>query len=499
MKIDRFWAGTDEALAEYMLFIRANAKEAYGFQAEPQGSESSRLLDKQGTVGVISIAGSLTNGDRGYGSYMTTYSEIREALVQASADPQIKTILLDIKSGGGSVQGLSDTADLVRKVDTKVKPVHAFSDSAMASAAYWLGSSARKVHASNMAEIGSIGVLAVHREYTKMLEQDGITPTVIRSGAYKALGNPYEKLSDKGEQVIQDQLDHMAGIFDNYIADRRGMTVDAFKKKAGEGRVFVGQQGVEAGLVDSITTFDALVSKLESAGAKQGGTPDLSGQPRPFRASATSLAVDAALSAEGGIAFSENLLQSGANQSQGPAVKTALTDQQIAALAEGAALTGDTPAAETPATQTTEPAAETSAPATPEADAAQAATPVQADAVVTLLQAQLAQAQAQVVDLTVELRGVKAELDGAKAASAGFRSIAQASVDRMKVALGMPSGIAAATDEALMGEHTSLRSTFEAKFKAGGVAAVSAAAPTEGAPSQPDPARQARIHATRLK
>jgi hypothetical protein len=179
-------------------------------------------------------------------------------------------------------------------------------------------------------------------------------------------------------------------------------------------------------------------------------------------------------------------------------VKTALTDQQIAALAEGAALTGDTPAAETPATPVYEPTTETAAETAPAAP--EAAAPTQPDTgVVALLQAQLAEANSKVVDLTVELRSVKAELDGAKAASAGFRSIAQASVDRMKVALGMPSGIAAATDEALMGEHTSLRSTFEAKFKAGGVAAVSAAAPTEGAPSQPDPARQARIHATRLK
>lgn len=339
MKIDRFWAGTEEALAEYMLFIRANAKEAYGYQPQPEKEdEGSRLLNKQGSVGVISIAGSLTNGSRGYGSYMTTYGEIREALIQAAADPGIKSILLDIKSGGGAVNGLSDTADLVRKVDTKVKPVHAYSDSTMASAAYWLGSSARKVHASDMAEVGSIGVIATHMEYTKMLANEGITPTVIRSGEYKAIGTPYEKLSDKGEAVIQAQIDHMAGIFDNYIADRRGMTVDTFRKKAGEGRVFVGQQGVDAGLVDSITTFDALVSKLEGQGAKQGQVTGVPTQKPVYAATNTPIQAATAEVIAQGIDFSAKSVQSGAIEPQGPEMPTprnALTDQQIAALAEG--------------------------------------------------------------------------------------------------------------------------------------------------------------------
>lgn len=500
MKIDRFWAGTEESLAEYMLFIRANAKEAYGYQPDAAQEDSSRLLSRQGTVGVISIAGSLTNGSRGYGNYMTTYNEIREAMIQAAADPQIKTILLDIKSGGGSVQGLSDTADLVRKVDATVKPVHSFSDAAMCSAAYWLGSSARKVHASNMADVGSIGVIATHTEYTKMLENEGITPTVIRSGAYKGLGSPYEKLSDKAEAVIQAQVDHMAGIFDNYISERRGMSVETFKKRAGEGRVFVGQQGVDAGLVDGITTFDALMSKLEAAGQKAATPVGTPAQPRPFRASTTSLAVDAALSDGRGIAFSEKTLQSGENQSQGtPMSRQALTDQQIAALAEGATVTAEATQAtqpEAPEAPTTEVEAQAPEAAAPEAAAPEAQKP---DAVVAFLQTQLAEAQAKVVDLTVELKAANSANEALKASAAGMRAIAQASVDRMKVAMGVPSGVAAASDEALLAEHTTLRSQFEAKFKTGGVAAVSVATPKEGAGTQPDLARQARIQATRLK
>ena len=74
------------------------------------------------------------------------------------------------------------TADLIATIDAKVKPVYAFTDSLMASAAYNLGVSARKVVIGKMAEVGSVGVLVVHREASRMLEASGITTTVIRSG-----------------------------------------------------------------------------------------------------------------------------------------------------------------------------------------------------------------------------------------------------------------------------------------------------------------------------
>ena len=179
-------------------------------------------------------------------------------------------------------------------------------------------------------------------------------------------------------------------------------------------------------------------------------------------------------------------------------MKVALTDQQIAALAEGATVQAEATQATQPDAPeaTTEVAAPAAEAAAPEAVVPEAQKP---DAVVAFLQTQLADAQAKVVDLTVELKAASSANEALKASAAGMRAIAQASVDRMKVAMGVPSGVAAASDDALLAEHTTLRGQFEAKFKSGGVAAVSVAAPQEGAGTQPDLARQARIQATRLK
>jgi len=501
IEIDKFWAGTEESLAQYAMNLALQIKHGYAPASQQEEQEKPHLLNLQGSVAVISIRGALTNRDAGYGSYETTYPEIRQALITAAVDPQVKSILLDINSGGGSVTGVSDTGNLIRKIDG-IKPVHAFTDGMAASAAYWLGSSARSVKASEMAEVGSVGVLVTHTSYARLYQEMGIDATVMRAGEFKALGHPLEQLSDKAKAVIQGQLDQMYEMFAGYVADRRGMSLDLYNKTAGEGRVFIGSKAVDAGLIDGITTFDKLVSQLEDQ--NQQSTPSYRpAQARPYTAASATAAAAAQLFDGGGIAISPISLQSGSNDSQGNPMKQAFTEQQLAALMEGGAIT-TTPAAPTGAPAAGDAGADTTpaapaADAAPAAPAADAAAPVATPSAVQMLQAQLEAANARVVDLSVELRAAKSDLEATKAANKGLSEIAQASVDRMKVALGMQPGAASANEAALLAEHTTLRSTFEAKFKSGGVAAVAVAAPAEGAGSQPDPARQARIQATRIK
>lgn len=189
-----------------------------------------------------------------------------------------------------------------------------------------------------------------------------------------------------------------------------------------------------------------------------------------------------------------------------PTPRNALTDQQAAVLAEGGTVAGAPEDGVTPSTPAAQ-AAPATAPAAAEGSGVAApttatTTQTEADsaAVLAYLQTELAKAQAQVVDLSVNLKAAESKAEAAAAAAAGFKAIAQASVDRMKVALSMPSGIAASSDEALLAEHADLRGKFEANFKPGGVAAVSSA-PVQSKASEAgqDMARQARIQATRLK
>ena len=470
MKIDsQFWAGTEQSLANYMAGDKIDVS---AFNHSEEVSDVPRLYSKQGNVGIISIAGSLVNTDSWMNAFVgrTSYNEIRDALIHAATDQSVGAIVLDINSGGGAVSGVSDTADLIKKVDKEVKPVHTFSDGMIASAALWLGSSARSMNVGRVTEAGSIGVITVHKEMSKALEMEGIKATVIKAGTHKGNGNPYTPLTTAAREEIQGQLDHMYQIFLSDVAANRGMAYPAADTKFGQGRTFVGQQAVDVGLADSVTTFDAVVSK-----------------------------------AQGEIDLRKKVPQYGVNILKGtPTMAKALTDQQIAAMAEGGLTMVAEAVAQVIAESSAVPApAAPAAPAAPEAAAevpAPEAAKAESPELLAFLKTSLAEAQAANTDLTIQLRDAKTSSEKMTASHTALRQIAEASVDRLKVALGGVSGGAQAlADESLLAEHATLRAQFESKFKAGGVAAISSSGSSDKeSVVELDPVRQARLASTRF-
>lgn len=464
---ERFWCGTDETLAAYVMGMKHIETAKPQASSDYEGDEvdrAPRLFSQIGDVGVISIAGPLVNSGSWINEYVgrTGYPEIREALIYAATKEGVGAIVLDINSGGGSVSGVSDTAELIKRIDAEMIPVHTFSDSIIASAAYWLGSSARTMSVGQVAEAGSIGVLAVHKEYTKALEMEGVKATVMRAGEFKALGSPYEKFSDKAQVELQDQLDYLGQMFTQHVADARGVPYPTADSTMGQGRVFIGQQAVAVGLVDSVTTFDAVVSK-----------------------------------AQGEIDSKKNLPQYGANIQKGTPLKIALTTQQIAAMAE-AGLPVDAAQAIAPVAAVPAPTAETQAPEAPDAPVAAATEQKGESDIVAFLKSSLAEAQAANTDLTMQLRDLKASTTDMAATHEQFRSIVMTSTDRLRVAMSMPAGVHAGTDTALLADHAALRTQFESQFKAGGVAAVSSSGSSDTVSAEAvDPVRQARLASTR--
>ena len=466
----RFWAGTEESFNSYLVALKTASGldiKAY-MDDDEEDEEAPRLLTKQGNVGVVSIRGPLVPSAPWYARYtgITGYDEIRSALIAAANDPDIGAVLLDINSGGGAVAGVTDVADLVGMIDAKVKPVHTYSDGMIASAALWVGASARDLQIGKVTEAGSIGVLTVLKSMSRYYKEMGIDAEVLRSAEFKAMGHPLDPITDKAKAEIMDQLMQMDAMFNEHMADARGTTVELATEKFGKGRVFIGQRAVEVGLADAVSTFDAVISSLQGA-----------------------------------IDSQKQRSQYGANSLKGPVVKTALTEQHVAALAEGmplpvgAAATTETP--EVPAA----PAAvvpEATPPAAPAATAPEAAPAAPSADVVAFLQGQLATAQAQNLELNVQVRALAAAAEASAGVMASMRSLVVASVDRLQVAMGQSAGASAGLDDAsLLAMHASLRSSFETKFKAGGVAAVSSSGSSESREVVTDSVRARRMNATK--
>lgn len=193
-----------------------------------------------------------------------TSSELAAAaLREALDDPAVHSIVLSIDSPGGTVDGTQALASQVLAARDSGKPIVTLASGTMASAAYWIGSAAQAAYiADGTTQVGSIGVVATHTDVSGAEAQRGIKTTEVAAGKYKRIASQHAPLTEDGRKVIQEQVDYTYSIFVDAVATHRGVTVEKVLADMADGRVFIGQQAVAAGLVDGITTLSALVSDL---------------------------------------------------------------------------------------------------------------------------------------------------------------------------------------------------------------------------------------------
>lgn len=231
-------------------------------------------------VAVIDIAGVISKKMNLFSDISGGVSTqlIGQAVNQALADESIRAIVLNIDSPGGSVDG---TQELARKIFSarSQKPIVAYTDGMMASAAYWIGAAAEQVYISgDTTEVGSIGVVATHVDVSKLEEARGVKTTEIVAGKFKRVASSYAPLSDMGRATIQEQVDHVYSVFVQDVAAFRGVSPEAVVKDMADGRIFLGRQAIEHGLVNGQRSLDAIITDLSSrriqGGRMNGNTSD---------------------------------------------------------------------------------------------------------------------------------------------------------------------------------------------------------------------------------
>jgi len=225
-------------------------------------------------VAIINLSGTLVHKSSGIDalSGMAGYNALANQLALAIDDPKVRGIMLDCDSPGGEVSGCQALAD---KISNSTKPVIAHANEMAASACYWLASAADELYLSETATVGSIGVLMAHADKSKAMTDQGVTVTLIYSGAHKVDGNPYEALSDDVKAKFQADIDSIRMLFASTVATNRGMTTDAVL--ATEAQVYRGQDAVNVGLADAVMSFDDALQMFSSSLASKGATTQFKG------------------------------------------------------------------------------------------------------------------------------------------------------------------------------------------------------------------------------
>jgi ClpP class serine protease len=217
-----------------------------------EANEDSIKYDSKSKLGVIEIKGALTNQPvvTMCGEVGTSYESI---LAQAAemVDAGVKTIILDVDSGGGEAYSCFSAANEFRKMcDENDVHVYAYVDGTAASAAYAWTCVADEVVAHPDADVGSIGVLIALMNNSKHLEQEGYTRTFISAGKEKIPFDKDGQFKDTFLADLQYKVDALYENFVSHVANYTGLSVEAIK--ATEAKTFMAKDALELGLVNQI-------------------------------------------------------------------------------------------------------------------------------------------------------------------------------------------------------------------------------------------------------
>lgn len=210
------------------------------------------LFDPTSGTAVIEVTGSLSHRQWyiGESSGVMGYDGIAAQFAAAEEDAGVRRILFDIHSAGGEVAGCFQLADRIAEAK---KPTVAVADEMAFSAAYAIASACDEIIlASETAQVGSVGVIAVHMSYEQYLRNEGIKPTIIRAGARKAEGNPLEDLAPDVRKRWQAEIDAINDLFVARVAQWRGMSEAAVR--ATQADCFMGRAALRVGFADEIAS-----------------------------------------------------------------------------------------------------------------------------------------------------------------------------------------------------------------------------------------------------
>lgn len=234
------------------------------------GNRSTEAYQIVDGVAVIPVYGVLDKRMNLFSSMSggTSTELLGRDIKQALNDPQVDAILLDIESPGGAVDGTKELADQIYAARGQGKPIVAYANGLMASAAYWIGSAADAIVANETAQVGSIGVAMMHTDRSGQDERLGIKRTAIFAGKYKRIASDEKPLSEEGQAYLQSMADDYYQLFLDAVAKNRGVDPETAHKKMADGRLFIGMKALKAGLIDKIGNLDSALALAQEKGKR---------------------------------------------------------------------------------------------------------------------------------------------------------------------------------------------------------------------------------------
>jgi signal peptide peptidase SppA len=246
-------------IARHVARVDASAEIAAAIQ-----SRKDLPQPRAGSVAVIPVHGVIAPRmtEMSAMSGGTSCDAIEGRLHEAMANPDVRTIVFDVDSPGGSVAGITELAAQVRAARAQ-KPVVAVAQYRMASAAFWAMSGATEIVAAPSAMVGSLGIVTAHVDLSEALAKEGIKKTYLSAGDGKADGNETGPLDPEVEARVQAQLDQVYGQMVTDVVRGRGEGMTAAKvRKDVKAHMYSAADALALGMIDRIATLNQTLGRL---------------------------------------------------------------------------------------------------------------------------------------------------------------------------------------------------------------------------------------------
>jgi protease-4 len=207
-------------------------------------------------VALIAVEGVIMEEQKSEGMFGATtklVERVRRELAAAEKDKDVKAVLLEVNSPGGSVSASDEIWHLIKKFKERAKkPVVVWMSGLAASGGYYISAPADVIYCSPTTITGSIGVIMSSFNFSGSMQRFDVQNITIKAGRNKDLLNPFQPIREDHVRIIQDMIDKTYDIFVQRVAEGRaaaGLTEDAVRSLA-DGRIFLSKEALSLKLVD---------------------------------------------------------------------------------------------------------------------------------------------------------------------------------------------------------------------------------------------------------
>ena len=181
---------------------------------------------------------------------ITDDQKMLELLDKVGKSSQVRAVILDINSPGGTTTGGEAMYDAIRRLAEK-KPVVAVCGTLATSAAYIVALATDRIFVYGNTITGSVGVIFQWADVSELMKTLGVKVEEVKSGPLKAVPNPFEPTDEKGRALAAEMVQEAKVWFVDLVGKRRNLEPAAVPGLT-DGRVYSGRQALALKLVDEI-------------------------------------------------------------------------------------------------------------------------------------------------------------------------------------------------------------------------------------------------------